>query len=134
MVHFRDLFRRCKKQTAKYEKDSMRMTKDSAEHSEYASSQASHPSIAGMSAAGMQRSNQGTFVTTYIPSTQSQNVARRSSSDISTVSDSSKTAVEKGAIATNEKSTWKGTPNGTAYDRREELTAEDEDMWAKMAM
>lgn len=31
-------------------------------------------------------------------------------------------------------STWKGKPNGTAYDRREELTEEDEDMWARMAM
>lgn len=32
------------------------------------------------------------------------------------------------------KSTWQGKPNGTAYDRREELTVEDEDMWARMAM
>lgn len=32
------------------------------------------------------------------------------------------------------KSTWQGRPNGTAYDRREELTEEDEDMWARMAM
>lgn len=32
------------------------------------------------------------------------------------------------------KSTWQGKPNGTAYDRREELTEEDEDMWARLAM
>lgn len=32
------------------------------------------------------------------------------------------------------RSTWQGKPNGTAYDRREELTEEDEDMWARMAM
>lgn len=31
-------------------------------------------------------------------------------------------------------STWQGKPNGTTYDRREELTEEDEDMWARMAM
>jgi hypothetical protein len=31
-------------------------------------------------------------------------------------------------------STWKGKPNGTAYDRREELTEEDEDTWARMMM
>lgn len=33
-----------------------------------------------------------------------------------------------------EQSAWEGKPNGTAYDRREELTEEDEDMWARMAM
>lgn len=32
------------------------------------------------------------------------------------------------------KGTWQGKPNGTAYDRREELTEEDEDMWARLAM
>lgn len=32
------------------------------------------------------------------------------------------------------KSTWQGKPNGTAYDKREELTEEDEDMWARLAM
>lgn len=31
-------------------------------------------------------------------------------------------------------SAWKGQPNGTAYDKRQELTEEDEDMWARMAM
>lgn len=31
-------------------------------------------------------------------------------------------------------STWQGKPNGTAYDKRTELTEEDEDMWARMAM
>ncbi|KAL1852757.1 hypothetical protein Daus18300_012088 [Diaporthe australafricana] len=32
------------------------------------------------------------------------------------------------------RSTWQGKPNGTAYDRREELTEADEDMWANLAM
>lgn len=32
------------------------------------------------------------------------------------------------------KSTWQGKPNGTVYDRRTELTEEDEDMWAMLAM
>lgn len=32
------------------------------------------------------------------------------------------------------RSTWQGKPNGTAYDRREELTEEDEDMWARLSM
>lgn len=32
------------------------------------------------------------------------------------------------------KSTWQGKPNGTVYDRRTELTEEDEDTWARMAM
>lgn len=31
-------------------------------------------------------------------------------------------------------SMWKGKPNGTEYDRRQELTEEDEDMWARLAM
>lgn len=31
-------------------------------------------------------------------------------------------------------STWQGKPKGTSYDRREELTQEDEDMWAMLAM
>lgn len=42
---------------------------------------------------------------------------------------------EKGAYGHDaQKSTWQGKPNGTAYDRREELTEEDEDMWARLAM
>ncbi|KAG6358986.1 hypothetical protein INS49_012506 [Diaporthe citri] len=32
------------------------------------------------------------------------------------------------------RSTWQGKPNGTAYDRREELTEEDESMWARLSM
>ncbi|KAK2615519.1 hypothetical protein N8I77_002269 [Diaporthe amygdali] len=32
------------------------------------------------------------------------------------------------------RSTWQGKPNGTAYDRREELTEQDEDMWARLSM
>lgn len=32
------------------------------------------------------------------------------------------------------RSTWQGKPNGTAYDRREELTEVDEDMWARLSM
>lgn len=36
--------------------------------------------------------------------------------------------------AVNTGSTWQGKPNGTTYDRREELTEEDEDAWARMAM
>lgn len=31
-------------------------------------------------------------------------------------------------------STWQGKPNGTTYDRRLELTEEDEDTWARLAM
>jgi hypothetical protein len=31
-------------------------------------------------------------------------------------------------------STWQGKPNGTAYDRREELTEDDEDTWARLMM
>lgn len=31
-------------------------------------------------------------------------------------------------------SMWKGKPNGTEYDRRQELTEEDEDTWARLAM
>lgn len=31
-------------------------------------------------------------------------------------------------------SAWQGKPNGTAYDKRQELTEEDEDMWARLAM
>lgn len=31
-------------------------------------------------------------------------------------------------------SAWRGKPIGKQYDRREELTEEDEDMWARMAM
>lgn len=34
----------------------------------------------------------------------------------------------------SDKGAWQGKPNGTPYDRREELTEEDEDMWARMAM
>lgn len=36
--------------------------------------------------------------------------------------------------ADDTKSTWQGKPNGTAYDSRLELTEEDEDLWARMAM
>lgn len=39
-----------------------------------------------------------------------------------------------GSAPPQNKGTWQGKPNGTAYDRREELTEEDEDMWARMAM
>ncbi|POS77344.1 hypothetical protein DHEL01_v204267 [Diaporthe helianthi] len=31
-------------------------------------------------------------------------------------------------------STWQGKPKGTAYDRRQELTEEDEDTWARLMM
>ena len=31
-------------------------------------------------------------------------------------------------------SAWRGKPIGKQYDRREELTEEDEDMWARIAM
>lgn len=31
-------------------------------------------------------------------------------------------------------STWQGKPNGTVYDKRQELSEEDEDMWARLAM
>lgn len=34
----------------------------------------------------------------------------------------------------DKKSAWHGKPNGTVYDRREELSEEDEDMWARLAM
>lgn len=41
---------------------------------------------------------------------------------------------EAGGGRDRTESAWKGKPNGTAYDRREELTEEDEDMWARLAM
>jgi hypothetical protein len=89
--------------------------------------------IASIRAAGMQRSNQGTYITTHGPARHGE-FSRRHSFDSSIVSDSSKTAVEKNAVPVNNTSVWKGAANGRQYDKREELSPEDEDMWAKMAM
>lgn len=89
--------------------------------------------IGAMRVAGMQRSNQGTFVTSYtntpvIPVIHGQNTQS------SSMSDSSKTAVDTSFVSRHGESQWKGKPNGRPYDRREELSPEDEDMWAKMSM
>lgn len=134
MVHFRDLFKRAKKQTVQREEPWTSESKLSVKYSENAISPATGLNIVAVPVAGMQRSNQGTYMTTYTNTTLSQSISRNSCSDTSTTSDSSKTAVEVESISANGPSIWKGAPNGTAYDKREELTPEDEDMWANLAM
>lgn len=130
MVHFRSLFRRSKKQTAENESSSGLVSKTSTSHHEHAST----PAIAGLPAAGMQRSNQATYITTYTCPAPVQAASTRPTSDVSFISDSSKTAVDDGPVPTTGQSVWKGAANGTTYDKREELTPEDEDMWANLAM
>lgn len=120
MVHFKDLFRRSKRRNA--------------ERQEQVTSPASSLNVAAMPVAGMQRTNQGTYTTTFTSTTLSGGTSRSSCSDTSTTIDSSKTAVETNPVPSYGQSVWKGTPIGTTYDNREELTPEDEDMWANMAM
>ena len=50
------------------------------------------------------------------------------------MSSTSRTAVDPKFVSRHGESQWQGKPNGQLYDKREELSAEDEDMWAKMAM
>lgn len=55
--------------------------------------------------------------------------------DATTVSSlGASTLVPNYAKGRTETSPWRGKPIGKPYDRREELTEEDEDMWARMAM
>ena len=86
--------------------------------------------FANIEVAGMQRTNQGTYTTTYsitkVPQKQLQPVISSLSSD--------STAVDKKYVSKHGESTWQNQPKGKAYDKREELTEEDKDMWANMAM
>lgn len=133
MARFRDFFRRAKKQPAESANHYTCTTKLNKQHIEYDSSSASSSDIASLPVAGMQRSNQGTYILTHTAA-RNQDLSRRQSCDISVDSDSSKTAVEKIAVPVNTTSVWKSAAKGTQYDKREELTEEDEEMWAKMAM
>lgn len=134
MVHFKDLFRRTKKRTPEHGQTWTCSTKSIADHIEHSITPATHINIAVIPAAGMQRSNQCTYITSYTSTTLSQDTSRSSTSNHSTTSDSSKTAVETNSSIGNGQSVWKGAPNGTTYDKREELTPEDEDMWANLSM
>lgn len=109
--------------------------------------------IAQFQVGGMRRTRGGS---SYLPSYESTQTSGASSSGwtrpygsldqttMSSYGNDGDTAVE---LDTTEKkdlpvpghrqharSTWQGKPNGTAYDRREELTEEDESMWARLSM
>jgi len=88
-----------------------------------------------MRVAGMQRSTQGTYITSYV-STQSVPASyaldRKETSP--TINSSASTAVDAAYTSHHGESQWKGKPVGQQYDKREELTPEDEDMWARLAM
>lgn len=91
--------------------------------------------IANIPVTGMQRSNQGTYITSYSsmqPAPASSALSQQQTS--STISSSSSTVVDAAYTSKHGESQWKGKPNGQPYDKREELSEEDEDMWAKMAM
>lgn len=88
--------------------------------------------IAAMQVAGMQRNDRGTYITAH---TAVRPEAKFSTvSTTSTFSESSQTAVDQSFVSKHGESQWKGRPNGQAYDKREELSAEDKDTWARMAM
>ncbi|PSR90309.1 hypothetical protein BD289DRAFT_221703 [Coniella lustricola] len=107
--------------------------------------------IAQIPVAGMQRTA-GTgpatnFVTTYAPvqargpgATAATPPAHQPGADNATYSTDATLVTDSGdredkdGLGKNTASAWKGKPNGTAYDSRQELTEEDEDMWARMAM
>lgn len=134
MARFRDFFRRGKQQVVECQEVPSHTTpKTNAKHFEHNPTLPSTTDIASLPVAGMQRSNHGTYMTTY-NSTRAPLPSSRDSSDTSTVSDSSRTAVDNTFISQNGDSVWKGKPTGKPYDKREELTEEDEDMWAKLAM
>lgn len=134
MPRFIDFVRRTKKQSSEKQTSTICEIKTS-QHVEYSSSPAKLAKIANIPVAGMQRSNQGTYITTHSSiASPYEESSRRQSSDASINSGSSKTAVEEVSAQGNGQSVWKGAVNGRQYDKREELTEEDEDMWAKMAM
>lgn len=124
MARFRDFFRRVKKHPADKAKYSTCTIKVSKQHVDYDSSLDSSSDSSSVPAAYMQISKQGTYFITHT----------RQSHDTSIDSGSSKTAVEENAIPTNTTSVWKSAAKGTQYDKREELTEEDEEMWARLAM
>lgn len=113
--------------------------------------------IAQIPVAGMRRTTApgaggtSSFVTTYqtiqnpaqppvSPAATSDGSQPKTMPSQSTISSTNTTVVgtveyyahDEEKLAAN--STWQGKPKGTPYDRREELTQEDQDMWARMAM
>ena len=88
--------------------------------------------IANLSVAGMQRSNQANYVLSHTPARVAPVSTKESNSTATTAS--SHTAVEDGFVSKHGESHWQGKPKGKIYDKREELSESDEDMWAKMAM
>lgn len=95
-------------------------------------SQGSDVDIASLPAAGMQRSSQAPYVLSHVANGASPSITNASTSSDATAS--SLTAVNKNFVSKNGESHWQGKPKGKAYDKREELSAEDEEMWAKMSM
>lgn len=88
--------------------------------------------VASLPVAGMQRSNQANYILSHTPARATTVTTNESSSTATTAS--SHTAVEDGFVSKHGESQWQGKPQGKAYDKREELSEADEDMWAKMAM
>lgn len=87
--------------------------------------------IAALPVAGMQRTAQAPFILSH-----TANTMRRPSPDTSSASNataSSVTAVDTAFVSQRGESHWQGKPQGKSYDKREELSADDEDMWANMA-
>ncbi|KAG8168984.1 hypothetical protein KVR01_001733 [Diaporthe batatas] len=112
--------------------------------------QASH--IAHFQVGGMRRTRDGSSYLSSYESTQTSGASSSGWTRPSYASAGATTMTSHGhdsntALDTTEKkhmhypshrqhatSTWQGKPNGTAYDRREELTEEDEDTWARLMM
>lgn len=125
MGKFADLFRRKARQ--------QKVVHSASQPKENGQKDVIMPNFATRPVAGMQRNSQGGYIATYT-AVQPQSRLMPQSSDSSTDTDSSRTAVDNLLISKHGEGPWKGKPIGQMYDRREELTAEDEDMWAKMAM
>lgn len=123
MGKFTDLFRRSAKQ--------QKSQSPSLAYKSYEND--SGRDIAAMQVAGMQRNNQSTYITTYT-ATQPEPTLTAQSTTSTIDSNSSRTAVDPAFVSKHGESHWKGKPNGQHYDKREELSAEDEDAWARMAM
>lgn len=87
--------------------------------------------ISDIKVAGLQRIPNGTFVTTYVPS----KISTEERKMLETDSFSGKATLVSSSVTTsNTQSHWKTAAVGRQYDSREELSPEDEDMWANLAM
>ncbi|KAK5954848.1 hypothetical protein OHC33_004574 [Knufia fluminis] len=127
MSRFRSFFKRSKKPTQQLEHEATSSSK------QYGHVPETTTDIANLPVAGMQKSNQLTYITSYSSTEPSSSVSTQRQTS-STLSSSASTAVDAAYVSRHGESQWRGKPIGQPYDRREELTEEDEDMWARMAM